>query len=63
MRLPIVQEEMAEYSGPQTVDIDDTTFQTLVGKFGIHSFDWYFVSPSRIKFFDGEHWKYTSLCG
>lgn len=41
--------------------VTDSEFAALCKKYGVHTVDWYFTSPGRIKFFKDNHWQYTSL--
>jgi len=54
----IMSELMAIYTGAKYVELEDSVFNALCKKFGTFSFSWYFITPTDIKYFDGE-WKYA----
>ena len=59
IRLPIIIEEMCIYTGAREVELTRKEYERLTRKFGLYKFDWYFVSPTTIKYWDGKQWNYT----
>jgi len=43
------------------VKISMKEFLKLCERFGVYSFNWYFVSPNTIKYFDGNEWRIEKI--
>ena len=59
--LPIVLEELCDYSGKTEVELPEEEYRKLCRKYGIYGFDWYFVGAGIIKHFDGRTWNYVRV--
>lgn len=44
---------------PRIVSLPEEKFRDLSHRYGAHGFDWYFVRPSVIKFYDGGAWRHA----
>jgi len=60
--LHIVYEELFKYTDNTPVDVilTDEQFEELCKRFGIYSFDWYFVESDFIKYYKDGKWDYIT---
>ena len=56
VRLGIRWESINDESGE--VEIPREKYRELVERYGIYGFDWYFVSKTVVKYWDGRTWNY-----
>jgi len=60
--LHIIYEELFPYTDNTPVDVilTDEQFKELYKRFGIYSFDWYFVWSNSIKYYKDGKWSYIT---